>query len=520
MGLGLGKQVTVGRFGPTCNVDAMVKIYSEGDVVTCNRRLNRRPLKECHGASPYVKISTSQVSAISDEQNITVTVSGSLKPMEHEWIAMISPSHSSIGDCPLNWILYKQTRDFSSLPLLCHYPAAYLKNDPNYLSCNWTECKKRLGPVCKLKTYVSSITFHVINIRTDIEFVLVGGGFDHPCIMKRMKAFKFANLNKPLYGHIQHRLDCYFTSLLPSPAKDFGWHDPEYIHSAIMQGLKPSTTYVCKYRSDYAGWSDQLEFRTPPAGRSDEVRIIAYGDMGKTPRDSSVEHYIQPGSISVADAVAAEVAAGNVDYISHWRHKLRHWISSGVGLLSSPYCTLLPYMTAIGNHERDYFDSGSVFETPDSGGECGVPYEAYFPMPTQAKDQPWYSIEQGPLHFTIMSTEHDWTPNSKQVDLVLFGHVHNYKRSCAVYQGKCKAMPVKGADGVDTYDQTNYSAPVQAVIGMAGFTLDNFSSSVPGWSISRICKFGYTRIHAKRGVLNFEYNYETRTKRRPDHGLG
>ncbi|GAB2212653.1 hypothetical protein Droror1_Dr00020632 [Drosera rotundifolia] len=216
-------------------------------------------------------------------------------------------------------------------------------------------------------------------------------------------------------------------------------------------------------------------------------------------------------------------------------------------------------MTAIGNHERDYVDSGSVFETPDSGGECGVPYEAYFPMPTQAKDKPWYSIEQGPLHFTIMSTEHDWTPNSEQykwlksnmnsvnrsrtpwlifaghrqmyssysdaiftvdqhfidsveplllaskVDLALFGHVHNYERSCAMYQGKCKAIPVKGADGVDTYDQTNYTAPVQAVIGMAGFTLDNFSSSVPDWSISRICKFGYSRIHAKRGVLNFEF---------------
>ncbi|KAL9273356.1 putative inactive purple acid phosphatase 27 [Drosera capensis] len=585
-------------------------IYNNHTLISQFRTLNRRPLKECHGASPYVKISTSQVSAISDDQNITVTVSGILKPTEHEWIAMISPSHSSIGDCPLNWILYKQTGDFSSLPLLCHYPvkAAYLKNDPNYLSCNRTECKKHLGPVCKLKTCVSSITFHVINIRTDIEFVLFGGGFDHPCIMKRTKAFKFANPNKPLYGHISSidstatsskRCDISIamrltwvsgdkapqqvhygdgkvqnstittftqsemcTSLLPSPAKDFGWHDPGYIHSAIMQGLKPSTTYVYKYGSDYAGWSDQLEFRTPPAGGSDEVRIIAYGDMGKAPRDSSIEHYIQPGSISVTDAVAAEVAAGNVDSIFHIGD-----ISYATGFLVewdyflhliAPLASCLPYMTAIGNHERDYVDSGSVFETPDSGGECGVPYEAYFPMPTQAKDKPWYSIEQGPLHFTIMSTEHDWTPNSDQytwlksdmnsvnrsrtpwlifaghrqmyssysdaiftvdqhfidsveplllaskVDLVLFGHVHNYERTCAMYQGKCKAMPVKGADGVDTYDQTNYTAPVQAVIGMAGYTLDNFSSSVPDWSISRICKFGYTRIHAKRGILNFE----------------
>ena len=64
---------------------------------------------------------------------------------------------------------------------------------------------------------------------------------------------------------------------------------------------------------------------------------------------------------------------------------------------------------------RDYVDSGSLCITPDSGGECGVPYETYFPMPTAAKDKPWYSIEQGSVHFTVISTEHDWTKNSEQV---------------------------------------------------------------------------------------------------------
>lgn len=31
----------------------------------------------------------------------------------------------------------------------------------------------------------------------------------------------------------------------------------------------------------------------PPAGGSDEINFIAFGDMGKAPRDSSLEHYIQ-----------------------------------------------------------------------------------------------------------------------------------------------------------------------------------------------------------------------------------
>lgn len=36
-------------------------------------------------------------------------------------------------------------------------------------------------------------------------------------------------------------------STLPSPAKDFGWHDPGYIHSALMTGLKPSSTFSYRY---------------------------------------------------------------------------------------------------------------------------------------------------------------------------------------------------------------------------------------------------------------------------------
>lgn len=67
---------------------------------------------------------------------------------------------------------------------------------------------------------------------------------------------------------------------------------------------------------------------------------------------------------------------------------------------------------------RDYIDTGSVYITPDSGGESGVPYETYFPMPTPAKDKPWYSIEQASVHITVISTEHDWSQNSEQVKII------------------------------------------------------------------------------------------------------
>lgn len=45
--------------------------------------------------------------------------------------------------------------------------------------------------------------------------------------------------------------------------------------------------------SDSVGWSGEIQFKTPPAGGSEELKFLAFGDMGKAPRDESAEHYIQ-----------------------------------------------------------------------------------------------------------------------------------------------------------------------------------------------------------------------------------
>ncbi|XP_031284818.1 probable inactive purple acid phosphatase 27 [Pistacia vera] len=566
--------------------------------ISAFRVLNRRVLTECPDPNPYLQVNVSKSSDLSDEEFVTVTVSGVLLPAESDWVAMISPSNADVSSCPLSEAFYLQTGDISSLPLLCHYPvkAQFMSKDPDYLSCKKQECKKYNNGECVVTTCSGSITFHVINIRTDIEFVFFAAGFETPCILSRSKPINFANANKPLYGHISStdstgtsmRLtwvsgdkepqkvqygdgksetsqvstfsqDDMCSSTLVSPAKDFGWHDPGYIHTAVMTGLEPSKTFSYSYGSDSVGWSDRIQFQTPPAGGSDELKFLAFGDMGKAPRDASVEHYIQPGSLSVIKAMASEVEDGNVDSIFHIGD-----ISYATGFLVewdfflnliSPLAARVSYMTAIGNHERDYTGTGSVYVTPDSGGECGIPYETYFQMPTAAKDKPWYSIEQASVHFTVISTEHDWSQNSEQydwmkkdmasvdrsktpwliftghrpmysstgsgvdknfldavepllldnkVDLVLFGHVHNYERTCSVYQSKCLAMPTKD-EGIDTYDHSNYSAPVQAVIGMAGFSLDKFPDTADSWSLSRISKFGYLRGHATKEEMKLEF---------------
>ncbi|GJS74745.1 topless-related protein 4-like protein isoform X1, partial [Tanacetum coccineum] len=74
------------------------------------------------------------------------------------------------------------------------------------------------------------------------------------------------------------------------------------------------------------------------------------------PRDASVEHYIQPGSIDVTQAMTNEISSGNVDTIFHIGDK-----SYATGFLVkwdfflhliTLVASQVSYMTAIGNHER------------------------------------------------------------------------------------------------------------------------------------------------------------------------
>ncbi|XP_078182852.1 nucleotide pyrophosphatase/phosphodiesterase-like isoform X2 [Carex rostrata] len=478
------------------------------------RLINRRSLIDCPVDNPYLSINVSTTSPLPDESYVTVTVNGVLHPDNFQWIAMISPSNSSVSGCPLASLNYIQTGDLSNLPLLCHYPVK--------MRLTWVSGDQRP------------------------QQVQYANGKSSPSVVTTFTKEEM----------------CSFANI-PSPAQDFGWHEPGYIHSTVMTGLQPSSTYTYRYGSDLVGWSKKIKFKTPPVGGSNELRFIVYGDMGKAPLDPSVEHYIQPGSISVTSAINRIIKVNNIDSIFHIGD-----ISYATGFLAEweyflniiePYASRISYMTAIGNHERDYFESGSVYPTPDSGGECGVPYESYFQMPVSGRDKPWYSIEQGPVHFTIISTEHTWSPNSTQyrwieadflsvnrtrtpwlifaghrpmyssthslipsvdtkfrnsieplllkykVDLVLFGHVHNYERTCAIYQYQCKGVPRKGKNGIDTYYNSNYTAPVHVIVGMAGFSLDSFPSNVKGWSLARNSEYGFARVSTTRNNLQFEF---------------
>jgi hypothetical protein len=58
------------------------------------RVVNRRRLLKCLGPNPYLKISVNPNSSMSNEEFLTVTVSGVLIPSTGDWVAMISPPSS------------------------------------------------------------------------------------------------------------------------------------------------------------------------------------------------------------------------------------------------------------------------------------------------------------------------------------------------------------------------------------------------------------------------------------------
>jgi len=143
--------------------------------------------------------------------------------------------------------------------------------------------------------------------------------------------------------------------------------------------------------------------------------------------DGSNEASEMDGSILTTVALTADIYSGNVNLaasaavfhigdISYARGYVTIWeqFFNQISAMT-PY---LPWMTVDGNHERDWPKSGSVWTGTDSGGECGVALTSRFHMPSPSvpavADETWWSIDFGPVHFTVISTEHDFNQSSAQ----------------------------------------------------------------------------------------------------------
>ncbi|KAF5178879.1 Nucleotide pyrophosphatase/phosphodiesterase [Thalictrum thalictroides] len=74
-------------------------------------------------------------------------------------------------------------------------------------------------------------------------------------------------------------------------------------------------------------------------------------------------------------------------------------------LLVEPISSIVPYMVASGNHERDWPGTSSFYGwNMDSGG---VPAQTIYYVPATNREKFWYATDYGMFHFCIADTEHD-----------------------------------------------------------------------------------------------------------------
>lgn len=308
-------------------------------------------------------------------------------------------------------------------------------------------------------------------------------------------------------------------------------------------------------------WGKPYSFRAPPTpGQNSLQRIIVFGDMGKAERDGSNEFAnYQPGSLNTTDTLIRDLE--NYDIVFHIGDMpyangyLSQWDQFTAQV--APISSRKPYMIASGNHERDWPNTGGFFDVKDSGGECGVPAETMYYYPAENRANFWYKVDYGMFRFCVADSEHDWREGTPQyrfieeclstvdrkhqpwlvfvahrvlgyssnswyadqgsfeepegreslqklwqryrVDVTFFGHVHNYERTCRLYQSQC----VSG-------ERNRFSGPVNGTIfvvaGGGGSHLSDYTTAIPKWSVFRDRDYGFVKLTAfNQSSLLFEY---------------
>lgn len=501
-----------------------------------------------------------------------------------DWVGVFSPSKFDGSTCPPVNDPKEQT------PYVCSAPIKY--KYANYSNPGYT------------KTGKASLKFQLINQRADFSFALFSGGISNPKMVAVSNSIIFAYPKAPLYprlaqGKSWNEMTVTWTSgydikeaapfvewgikgenqvrspagtltidrnsMCGSPARTVGWRDAGFIHTSFLKDLWPNTLYTYKMghllSNGTSIMSKSYSFKSSPYPGQDSLqRIIVFGDMGKAERDGSNEYSdYQPGSLNTTDQLIKDLK--NIDIVFHIGD-----ISYANGYISQwdqftaqvePIASTVPYMIGSGNHERDWPNSGSFYDTTDSGGECGVLAETMFYVPAENRAKFWYKTDYGMFRFCIADSEHDWREGSEQhrfienclatvdrhkqpwlifaahrvlgyssdsyygsegsfeepmgrqnlqrlwqkyrVDIAFYGHVHNYERTCPIYQNQCVNSELNHYSGI-------VNGTIHVVAGGGGSHLSTFSNLTPSWSLYRDYDFGFVKLTAfNRSSLLFEY---------------
>ncbi|KAE8705205.1 putative inactive purple acid phosphatase 27 [Hibiscus syriacus] len=527
-----------------------------------------------------------------DTQWITVNFMNPMPTLD-DWVGVFSPAKFDPSTCP------PMNDKKEQLPYICSAPIKY--KYANESGSDYT------------KTGTGSLRFQLINQRADFSFALFSGGLSDvnscllslhahlsPILVAISTPISFVNPKAPLYprlalgkswnemtvtwtsgydideatpfvqwgrkGGLQVKspagtLSFKRNSMCGSPARTVGWRDPGFTHTSFLKDLWPNVVYTYRMgHSLFNGsviWSKTYSFTSSPyPGQNSLQRVIVFGDMGKAERDGSNEYSdYQPGALNTTDQLIRDL--DNIDIVFHIGD-----LSYSNGYVSQwdqftaqvePIASTVPYMIASGNHERDWPNSGSFYNTPDSGGECGVPAETMFYYPAQNKAKFWYSTDYGLFHFCIADSEHDWREGSEQYKFIeqclasadrhrqpwlifaahrVLGYIlltpgmarrvhtkslwagrvcRNFGRSTrSTSLSTAMSITMKDHNHCMSKERNHYSGVVNGtihvVVGGGGSHLTKFSQLIPYWSVYRDYDWGFVKLTAfNQSSLLFEY---------------
>ncbi|KAI4328297.1 hypothetical protein L6164_020660 [Bauhinia variegata] len=504
-------------------------------------------------------------------------------PSSDDWIGVFSPANFSASTCP------SENKQMTP-PLLCSAPIKF--QYANYSNRNYRNTGKGF------------LKLQLINQRSDFSFALFTGGLSNPKLVAVSNKVAFINPKAPVYprlaqGKTWNEMTVTWTSgydisdaepfvewgpkagnpvrspagtltfdrntMCGAPARTVGWRDPGYIHTSFLKELWPNRQYTYKLGHRLFNgtiiWSQEYQFKSSPyPGQNSVQRVVIFGDMGKAEADGSNEYNnFQPGSLNTTKQLVQDL--NDIDMVFHIgdlcyaNGYISQWDQFTAQI--EPIASNVPYMTASGNHERDWPGSGSFYETLDSGGECGVPAETMFYVPAENRAKFWYSVDYGMFRFCIAHTELDWRRGSEQykfiehclasvdrqkqpwliflahrvlgyssadfyvaegsfeepmgredlqdlwqkykVDIAMYGHVHNYERTCPVYQNIC-------TNKEKNYYKGRLNGTIHVVVGGGGAALANFAPINTIWSIFKDHDYGFVKLTAfDHSNLLFEY---------------
>lgn len=185
----------------------------------------------------------------------------------------------------------------------------------------------------------------------------------------------------------------------PSPAMGWGWHEPGTFYRALLEDLPTDgkTLIFYQFGNDADGWSEMRNFTaTRGADPSVTVNVILLADKGVSMTDNSSQHWTEPQAYITAAGLAQHARegynlimhSGDIAYATGMELKWDAFETE----MDQVYTTGAPYMVGLGNHEEDYdtADAFTYYPSADSGGECGVPTRARFPVPAPASRGVWY----------------------------------------------------------------------------------------------------------------------------------